>query len=310
MWYPVHRVCASQEYYILYVHCRILCTDQIEMPSLRTLLAATLAVAATTTQAIGINDFSCKSAVHPNPVILLHGLGATGYEDINVLQYWLQARDYCTFAKTYGAYSGFPFLGGLKPINESASEIADYILEVKEKTGAEKVDLVGHSEGAMQTLYVPKFHSEVVPALDRLVAIAPPTRGTSFAGLYNIAIDLGNNTKNAVDKAIDTVGCQACTDLVTGGDAVQKLNDGKSIAQKGTHLTVIASKHDELVTPQKTSFVHEEGVDNVWIQDRCPLDSAGHLGQGYDPNVWHLVKNALDGTPDRKFVCLAGAPLR
>ncbi|EYE91921.1 esterase/lipase family protein [Aspergillus ruber CBS 135680] len=279
------------------------------MPSLRTTLVAALTACSTATASL-INDFSCKSDSHPNPVILLHGLGATGYEDINVLQYWLQAKDYCTFARTYGAYDGFPFLGGLKPIAESASEIAKYIQEVAEKTGADKVDVVGHSEGALQTLYVPKFHSEVVPLIDKLVAIAPPTRGTNFAGLYQLAIDLGNNTKSVVDKALDTVGCQACSELVTGGEAIKKLNDGEPIVQEGNSLTVIASKHDELVTPVETSFVHEEGVSNVWVQDKCRFDVVGHIGEAYDPNVWNLVKNALDDTPERDFICVVGSPLK
>lgn len=280
------------------------------MPSLRSLLAATLAATTTTAAAFGINDFSCKSTTHPNPVILLHGLGATFYEDINVLQYWLQAHDYCTYSRTYGAYDGFPFIGGIKPVAESSDEIASYIQEVKEKTGADKIDLVGHSEGAIQTLYTPKFHPEVVPDLDRLVAIAPPTRGTNFAGLYQLLLDLGNNTSETVDEVLRTVGCQACPELTTNGEVVKKLNDGKPIAQEGTHLTVIASKHDELVTPVDVAFVHEEGVNNVWVQDHCEADLVGHFGEAYDTNVWNIVKNALDGTPDRDFVCLVGAPLK
>lgn len=280
------------------------------MPSLRSLLAATLAATTTTAAAFGINDFSCKSTTHPNPVILLHGLGATFYEDINVLQYWLQAHDYCTYSRTYGAYDGFPFVGGIKPVAESSDEIASYIQEVKEKTGADKIDLVGHSEGAIQTLYTPKFHPEVVPDLDRLVAIAPPTRGTNFAGLYQLLLDLGNNTSETVDEVLRTVGCQACPELTTNGEVTKKLNDGKPIAQEGTHLTVIASKHDELVTPVDVAFVHEEGVNNVWVQDHCKADLVGHFGEAYDTNVWNIVKNALDGTPDRDFVCLVGAPLK
>ena len=280
------------------------------MPSLRTFLA----VAATTTlAAAGLipNDFSCRSTEHPNPVVLLHGLGATSYEDINSLQWWLQSHDYCTFARTYGAYKGLPFVGGLKSVNESSGEITDYILEVKDKTGAEKVDVVGHSEGAFEALYVPKFHQdELAGVLDKLVAIAPPTRGTNFAGLYQLAIDLGNNTKETVDKVVDTVGCRACTDLVTGGAAIQRLNDGQPIVQEGTSLTVITSKYDELATPPSTSFVHEKGVNNIWIQDYCPLDPVGHQDEPYDTNVWHLVSNALTGDSGRKFVCVAGLPLR
>lgn len=258
--------------------------------------------------AFGINDFSCRSNAHPNPVILLHGLGATFYEDLNFLQYWLQSQGYCTFAKTYGAYDGFPLVGGLKPIAESASEIADYIQEVSQKTGAEKVDLVGHSEGAFQTLYVPKFEG-VAHLLDKLVAIAPPTRSTSVAHLYDLAYLLGDASREVVGDVLDTVGCRACDDLGPDGAAVDKLNTG-SIVQPGNQLTVIASRWDELVTPTDTSFVHEEGVNNVWIQDVCKLDPVGHIGEAYDMNVWNLVKNALDGKPDRPFVCLIGSPGR
>lgn len=257
---------------------------------------------------VGINDFSCRSEKHPNPVILLHGLGATFYEDLNFLQYWLQAQGYCTFAQTYGAYDGFPLVGGLKPISDSASEIADYIHEVASQTGASKIDLVGHSEGAFQTLYVPKFEAGTAEMLDKLVAIAPPTRGTTFIGLYNLAYAFGNHSREAVGDILQTVGCPACDEVGPDGDAVAKLNDGEPIVQPGNHLTVIASKFDEMVTPTSTSFVHEDGVNNVWVQDKCKLDPVGHIGEAYDLNVWNLVKNALDGTPDRKFFCVLGSP--
>lgn len=73
-------------------------------------------------------------------------------------------------------------------------------------------------------------------------------------------------------------------------------------------MTVIASKYDEMVTPTTTSFVHEEGVNNVWVQEVCPADPVGHIGEAYDLNVWNLVKNALDDEPDREFGCVIGSP--
>lgn len=276
----------------------------IAMPSIRKFLSSA-ALAVSAAHATGINDFSCESS--SNPVVLLHGLGATYYEDLNFLQYWLQSEGYCTYSLTYGAYEGFPFLGGLKAINESAPEIAAYIEEVVEKTGKSKVNLVGHSEGAFQSLYVPKFEG-VSDKVDRIVAIAPPTHATSFAGLYNLAYLLGNVTRDIVADVLDTFGCPACNDLGPDGPAVDRLNDGTPIVQPGNNVTIIASKYDELVTPPTTSFVHEEGVRNVWIQSTCPLDPVGHIGEAYDLNVWHLVRNALDDTPDRKFVCLIGSP--
>ncbi|PYH42474.1 esterase/lipase family protein [Aspergillus saccharolyticus JOP 1030-1] len=273
---------------------------------LSTLLTA--AIAATPALAYSINDFACRSTTHPNPVVLLHGLGATWYEDLNYLQGWLQAQGYCTYAQTYGAYAGFPFLGGLRSINESAPEIAAYIREVQAETGASKVDLVGHSEGAFQSLYVPKFEAGVSELVDKIVAIAPPTRGTTFIGLYNLAYLFGNASREAVGEVLDTLGCPACDELGPDGAAVERLNDGTPIVQDGNSLTVIASKSDEMVTPTTTAFVHEDGVTNEWVQDTCPLDPVGHIGEAYDLNVWNLVKNALDETPDRKFVCLLGSP--
>ncbi|KAL4804711.1 Alpha/Beta hydrolase protein [Aspergillus unguis] len=254
------------------------------------------------------NDFSCRSETNPNPVVFLHGLGGSSYDDLNVLQGWLQNQGYCTFAETYGNYLGFPFVGGLKPIEESATEIAAYIKKVKEETGAEKVDIVGHSEGAMQSLYVPKFEDGISEIVERIIAIAPPTRGTTLANLYDLAYILGDASRELIGTVLDVVGCGACNDLGIGGDAVARLNDGQPIVQPGNKLTVIASKTDELVTPPKTSFVHEDGVNNIWIQDVCPHDPVGHLGEAYDLNVWNLVKNALDDKPGREFTCVIGSP--
>ncbi|OGM48999.1 hypothetical protein ABOM_003168 [Aspergillus bombycis] len=267
-------------------------------------LAALLAPSAAAL--FGINDFDCElTEEHPNPVVLLHGLGATYYEDLNFLQYWLQTQGYCTYAQTYGAYDGFPLLGGLRAISESSGEIAAYIREVAEKTGAKKVDLVGHSEGGFQSLYVPKFGG-VSDLVDKIVAIAPPTGGTNFGGLYNLAYLFGNVSREVVGEVLSTFGCPACDDLGPDGAAVQRLNDGQPILQPGNTLTVIVSKYDEMVTPHSTSWV--DGAHNMYVQDKCPLDPVGHIGEAYDLNVWNLVKNALDSTPDRDFFCVLGSP--
>lgn len=263
--------------------------------------------AAAAAPAGGINDSGCRpSAAHPNPVVLLHGLGATHYEDLNVLQGWLAARGYCTFASTYGAYPGFPLVGGLRPIADSAVEIATYIKKVQQQTGAAKIDIVGHSEGGFQSLYVTKTQG-IADRIDKVVAIAPPTHGTSFAGLYQLAYVFGQAERDAVDKALKTVGCPACSELGTGGSAVATLNNGP-IAQPGVDYTVITSRYDQLVTPTETSFVREPGVVNQYVQDFCPLDPVGHIGEAYDTNVWNMVANGLESAPQRKFLCLAGLP--
>jgi len=233
-------------------------------------------------------------------------LGATWYEDINVLQVELALKGYCTFSLTYGAYDGFPLVGGLKPVAESAAQIKQYIVGVLAATGAAKVDIVGHSEGGFQSLYVTKTQG-ISSRIGKVVAIAPPTHGTTFAGLYNLAPLLG--IESEVHAALEAVGCGACSDLTNGGAAVATLNAGP-IAQPGVKYTIITSRFDELVTPTATSFVNESGVKNLYVQSSCPFDPVGHIGEAYDPNVWHLVENALSpSTATPIWFCAVGAPL-
>ncbi|MGI8558444.1 MAG: esterase/lipase family protein [Solirubrobacteraceae bacterium] len=255
----------------------------------------------------GNNDPSCKpSSAHPYPVVFLHGLGATYYEDLNFLQGDVAARRYCTFSATYGAQPGFPYVGGLRPIADSAREIKAFIAQVLAETGSPKVDIVGHSEGGFQSLYVTKTQG-IASQVDKVVAIAPPTHGTTFAGLYNLAYVFGQSERTAVDQALHAFGCAACSDLGVGGAAVATLDNGP-IARPGVSYTIITSRYDELVTPTDTAFVHEPGVTNQYVQDTCAYDPVGHINEAYDLNVWHLTENALDPAAAKSFFCSAGSP--
>lgn len=285
-------------------HTDISMLAQVLLSSLLALPAIARPLAKRTTH----NDFSCRSTTHPNPVVLMHGLGATYYEDINELDAYLQGQGYCTFDITYGDYAQFPYVGGLEHIAISALTLASFIQEVQTKTGASKVDLVGHSEGAFMALYVPKFEG-VASIVDHSFAIAPPTHGTTFANLWTIAVLLGNLTETLTTTILDDFGCPACAELVTNGTAVERLNDGQ-ITQPDISYTILISKDDELVTPPTTAFVDEPGVRNLYVQDFCPLDTVGHIGEAYDTNVWAIVDNTLSGSDAGPTVCSFGSPGR
>ncbi|WP_328529897.1 alpha/beta fold hydrolase [Nocardioides sp. NBC_00368] len=267
--------------------------------------ATTLLAAAPAHAAGGVNDASCRpSADHPNPVVFLHGLGANKDEDLNLLQADVAAQGYCTYSLTYGAGAYGPFVGGVGDIARSAVQIKAFVQDVLARTGAAKVDLVGHSEGGFQTLYVTKTQG-ISDRIDKVVAIAPPTHGTTFAGLYRLGMTLGAD--ELAGQVLTAFGCIACTQLVTDGSAVRTLTSGP-IAQPGVTYTIIQSRYDELVTPTETSFVREPGVTNTYVQDVCPYDPVGHIGEAYDTNVWHLVKNALDPADATTFACSVGSP--
>jgi pimeloyl-ACP methyl ester carboxylesterase len=254
----------------------------------------------------GFNDWSCRpSTAHPEPLVLLHGLGANGAANYAYLGPYLAGEGYCAFAPDYGSSPSTGPFGGTAPIDQSSREIADFVARVRSTTGAAKVDIVGHSEGGFQSLYGPKVRAYAAE-VRRVVALAPPTHGTTFASLVTVAELLG--VRKQTDELLNAVGCAACADLIRGGAAVARLNDGP-IAQPGIAYTIIASRFDALVTPTDTAFVREPGVTNEYVQDTCPLDPVGHVGLAFDGGVARIVANALDPDHARPVACGVGLPL-
>lgn len=125
------------------------------------------------------NDFSCRSAEHPNPVVMVPGLYSNDLDDVRVLEDYLKSQGFCTFSTTYGAYPGFPLIGGVRPMSSSAPELADFVRQVQAAYPGQKVDMVGHSEGGMMVLYMPKMVPGMSEMFRDIIAIAPTTHGTT-----------------------------------------------------------------------------------------------------------------------------------
>ncbi|GAA0962908.1 alpha/beta fold hydrolase [Kribbella koreensis] len=254
----------------------------------------------------GFDNWSCKpSAAHPNPLVLLHGLGGNGPGNYSFLGPYLAAKGYCAFTLTYGQATPAIPVGGTVSIVQSSAEIEAFVDRVRASTGAAKVDIVGHSEGGFQSLYGPKVRG-YASKVGKVVALAPPTHGTTFGGLVSVGDYLG--LRPLVDQVLREFGCPACDEIIVGGAEVAKLTAGP-IAQAGVKYTVIASRADLLVTPHETSFIREPGVRNEFVQDTCPLDPVGHVGLAFDPTVAQLVANALDPAHASHVLCGFGPPL-
>jgi len=281
--------------------------------ALALLTTVTLATAATTATAAsaaapssGFDNWACKpSAAHPNPLVLLHGLGGNGPGNYSFLGPYLAAKGYCAFTLTYGQATPVIPVGGTVSLTQSSAEIEAFIDQVRQSTGAAKVDIVGHSEGGFQSIYGPKVRGYAAK-VGKVVALAPPTHGTTFGGLVSVGDYLG--LRPLVDQVLREFGCPACDEIIVGGSAVNSLTTGP-IAQPGVKYTVIASRFDALVTPHETSFIREPGVQNEFVQDTCPADPVGHVGLAFDPTVAQLVANALDPTHATRVSCAFGPPV-
>ena len=257
----------------------------------------------------GYGDWSCRpTAEHPDPVVLLHGLGGDPEGNFAYLGPALAADGWCAFTAPYSPPDRWPVYG-LSAIDQAAADVAGFVQEVLTATGADHVAIVGHSEGAFLSLYAPKF-AGIAGQVRTVVALAPPTHGVDPFGLATVGQTLGFMDES--DAFMRNGGCAACADMVAGGPAVQRLENGP-IAQAGIVYTVIATRTDALVQnsayspPTDTAFVREPGVTNLYVQDRCPADPVGHVGLAFDPTVLDLVREGLGDSATG--ACSFGPPL-
>lgn len=238
----------------------------------------------------GVNDWSClPSSDHPEPVVLVHGLFANANDNFLTLAPALAAHGYCVFSQTYGNGVLGPLVGGLAPMEDSAAQLGTFVDRVRGATGADRVDIVGHSEGSTVPAYYLKFDGGAAK-VDHFVGFGANYKGTTLDGLMTIAKALG------LGDVLRAVGCPACQEFMPGSAFLQKLDSG-GVAVPGPTYTNIVSRYDEAVTPYTSGIIDQPGasnVTNIVIQDRCAVDLTGHIGQAYDPNVINLILAALD----------------
>src|SRR4051794_36293493 len=217
---------------------------------------ASTAHASTAPSGGGWNDYSCKpSTAHPRPVVLVHGTLGNSIDNWLSLAPYLKTRGYCVYSLDYGQLPGVPLFYGLGPIDKSAEQLSAFVDKVLASTGAARADLVGHSQGGMMPRYYLKFLGGAAK-VNALVGLAPDNHGTDLNGLTNLlpyfpgAADL--LSKATPGLADQMAGSAFLTKLNAGGDTVP-----------GVHYTVIATKHDEVVTPYSSQFLSGSDVHNV-----------------------------------------------
>ena len=219
----------------------------------------------------GANDFSCRpSAERPTPVILVHGTFGDMTVSWNLISPVLVQDGHCVFALDL-------VRRGSGPVEESAAKLADFVDRVLEATGAQKVSLVGHSQGGMLGRYYVKMLGGAGKVEDA-VGLAPSHHGTDTP-LAPGAAQYGD--------------CPACGQQVAGSELMRALNSGED-APGAVDYTVISTRYDWVVTPYTSQALRGgANVTNVVLQDLCPLDLAEHVDMIYDHVALQWVRSAL-----------------
>ncbi|MEH3067595.1 MAG: lipase [Aeromicrobium erythreum] len=273
------------------------------------LLVSTLAPApagAATAATGGWNDWSCRpSAAHPQPVVLLHGLGAQEYTNWVFHGTALAGRGYCVFSTTYGEGLLGELVGGLGSMRASAREVGEFVDRVRAATGSAQVDLVGHSEGSTVAVQYMKAEGGASKVKD-YVGFGTNYRGTSLSGLgvlAKAAIPLLPSTAAFVQSQ-----CASCLEYLPPNDFLDDLARG-GFTVPGPRYTNIMSRLDSVVTPYTSGRIDEPGVTNIVLQSVCPLDVSGHLGMAADRNVTLLIERALDPQAPPPMRCSLVPPI-
>jgi triacylglycerol lipase len=216
----------------------------------------------------GANDPSCRPTKgHTRPIVLVHGTGGDMSVSWNLISPELAERGYCVYALDYGDR-------GRGPIEDSARELSDFVDVVLKQTDANKVAIVGHSQGGMMPRYYMKYLGGKKKVAE-LIGLVPSNHGTTnpFAPLVP--------------------GCTACRQQVAGSPFMQKVNSGDETPGRRTSFTQITTEFDQVVLPYTSAFLTGRKTTNVVLQDKCPGNQTEHLGIIYDPVALQLVKDAL-----------------
>lgn len=262
-------------------------------------LAVIPAPAAQAAPSSGYNDWSCKpSSAHPEPVVLMHGLGASGDLNFALLGPTLKSAGYCVYSFTYGSTDYSEFVGGLDSMPTSAGETAVFVDKVLAATGAARVSMVGHSEGTTVSAYYIKFNGGAAK-VKRWVGFGSNLAGTTLNGLTTLSDLLG------LGPVLTAGGCPACAEFSVNSPFFQELNGTGGLAVDGPTYTSIMSRYDEIVTPYTSGRLPvRANTKNIVLQDRCGWDFSGHLGVAWSPNVAKIIKNELDPANARNFWCV------
>lgn len=258
------------------------------------------------TDPAGSNDWTCTpSPEHPRPVVLVHGTVENMTFNWFSLSPRLANEGYCVFAFNFGQDTGlgvglpgaFP-TGGTAPVPDSAAELAGFVDAVLGTTGAEEVDLVGHSQGGMMPRYYLKFLGGA-EKVDTLVGLSPSNHGTDVFGLTGLPgvpellrLGMGDSVRD------QTRGSEFLAELNEGGDTVP-----------GVDYTVIQTRYDEIVTPHTSAFLDGPNVTNVLLQDGCEINATDHLGISFDRRAEQYVVNALDPAHAEEPPCVPSPPI-
>lgn len=255
----------------------------------------------------GANNFNCKVKPGQLPLILLAGTGEDAFKVWADYAPRFAQLGYCVFAPNLNTATFSDALTYTGDIIGSAEAFGNFVQLVLRTTGAPKVDVIGHSQGAggLPLAYIKWFEGNKY--INKLIGLAPANHGTTALGANTPYKAL--KAEKTVDPLLAKINMQGWTQQLTSNEFNKQL-DADNIDLGDVKYTIIMTKYDEIVTPYTSGYLKKPGVTNIVIQDVCKQDFTDHLSFSFDNNAFQIALNALRGVnPTQNIKCEFVPPL-
>lgn len=260
------------------------------------------------TQPRGSNDFGCRPKAGQSPIVLVPGTGEDAFATWSFYSPHLAAAGYCVFTFNYNpsvnAVTGEtndsqPFSGDIR---QSAAFLGTFVDRVLASTGANRVTLIGHSQGGgpLPRAYLQWYGGAA--KVNHLIALVPSNHGTSAYGVAKLYQAMTDDDRDFVTAVAEAKNVASLYQQLTGSELLTSLNAGGE-TMPGVKYTVLTTRWDQVVLPYTSAYLSGDNVTNIKVQDICPLDGYNHLNFTYDPVAYQLVTNALDPANARQVNC-------
>lgn len=156
---------------------------------------------------------------------------------------------------------------GVSDINQSARALEAFVADVRGRTGASQVDLIGHSQGGLVARQYIKAYGGS-STVNNLITLSAPNYGTELANLVDLF---------AGYLCGEVASCQQ---MAVGSDFLAELNS-RDDTYGPVRYTTFRTLWDEVVLPVDNAILYD-GATNVLIQDQCPFRVVAHAGMALD----------------------------
>ncbi len=251
---------------------------------------------------LGANDFNCVPQAGQNPVVLVPGTAEDAYAAWAYFSPRLKQAGYCVFTFNYNPSTHKDIHGNVVTdddkafsgdIKQTAAFMAGFVDRVLAATGAQKVDLVGHSQGGgvLPRSYIKWYGGD--KKVDKLIGLVPNNHGTTMGGMNELFNKLLVKWPGIKTDVLDATNQQGLLEQLVNSELLTSLNEG-GMTYPDIKYTVISTKLDTVVTPYTNAFIEEPGVKNLTLQDVCPADAHLHQNIPYSDVALQLTLRALN----------------